>query len=78
MTTTATTKRFDSAIVNRLRSLAEVEISPEMVRAHGLSDGEFDDIVAILGRRPTLVELSVFSVMWSEHCCYKSSRALLR
>ncbi len=77
-TSDARAKHFDSAIVNRLRSLAEVEITPEMVRAHGLSDAEFDDIVAILGRRPTLVELSVFSVMWSEHCCYKSSRALLR
>ena len=46
-------------------------------RTLGLTDGEHDLIVSILGRPPTLTELAMFSVMWSEHCSYKSSRALL-
>ncbi len=75
---TSAKKRFDSDLVNRLQRQAEAEISPEMVRAHGLSEEEYRQILAILGRTPTLVELSIFSVMWSEHCCYKSSRTLLK
>jgi phosphoribosylformylglycinamidine synthase len=43
-------------------------------RALGLTDAELDDIVAILGRDPNRLELSMYSVMWSEHCSYKSSR----
>jgi phosphoribosylformylglycinamidine synthase len=45
---------------------------------HGITAGEYDRIVEILGREPTLTELGVFSVMWSEHCSYKSSRVHLR
>jgi phosphoribosylformylglycinamidine synthase len=74
--TAVRSKRFDSALVNRLT--ADAEISPEMVRAHGLSEDEYRGILEILGRTPTLVEFSVFAVMWSEHCCYKSSRQLLK
>src|SRR5215467_7187814 len=44
----------------------------------GLTDGEYASIVALLGRRPTDAELAIYSVMWSEHCSYKSSRAHLR
>jgi phosphoribosylformylglycinamidine synthase subunit PurL len=44
----------------------------------GLTDGELGDIEARLGRRPTHTELAMFSVMWSEHCSYKSSRTELR
>jgi phosphoribosylformylglycinamidine synthase subunit PurL len=47
-------------------------------RAHGLSEGEYSTIVRCLGRTPTFTELGVFSVMWSEHCSYKSSRQHLR
>ncbi|HEU4488325.1 MAG TPA: AIR synthase related protein, partial [Actinomycetota bacterium] len=43
----------------------------------GLSDEEHDLIVSILGRAPNRTELAMFSVMWSEHCSYKSSRSLL-
>ncbi len=46
-------------------------------RALGLSDEEMDSIRELLGREPTLVELAMYSVMWSEHCSYKSSRAHL-
>ena len=53
------------------------EINDEVVAAHGLSKDEYSSLLRILGRKPTLVELGIFSVMWSEHCCYKSSRKLL-
>jgi len=45
---------------------------------HGLKDDEYARIVEILGREPTLTELGLFSVMWSEHCSYKSSRVHLK
>jgi phosphoribosylformylglycinamidine synthase II len=53
-------------------------ITPAIVREHGLSPGEYARIEALLGRAPNLVELGIFSVMWSEHCSYKSTRAHLR
>jgi phosphoribosylformylglycinamidine synthase II len=53
-------------------------ISPEIVREHGLTPEEFERAVAIMGRVPNLTELGIFSVMWSEHCSYKSSRKWLR
>ena len=51
---------------------------PETIAAHGLTAAEYERIVAILGRHPNLLELGIFSVMWSEHCSYKSSRIHLR
>jgi len=53
-------------------------ITPEVVAAHGLSDEEYDRVLSALGREPNLVELGIFSVMWSEHCSYKSSRVHLK
>src|SRR5206468_3446839 len=53
-------------------------ISPETVAAHGLSPQEYRRILKALGREPNLVELGIFSVMWSEHCSYKSSRVHLK
>ena len=47
-------------------------ITPEMVADHGLSDDEYARILKALVREPNLVELGIFSVMWSEHCSYKS------
>jgi len=49
-----------------------------MAREHGLSDDEFNRILEILGREPSYVELGIFSVMWSEHCSYKSSIKMLK
>ena len=54
------------------------EVTPEMVSQHGLSPEEYRRIREILGREPTFTELGVFSVMWSEHCSYKNSVALLK
>ncbi|HEV3467939.1 MAG TPA: phosphoribosylformylglycinamidine synthase subunit PurL, partial [Pyrinomonadaceae bacterium] len=53
-------------------------ITPEVVAAHNLTPEEFARIKELLGREPTFVELGIFSVMWSEHCSYKSSRVHLR
>src|SRR3954468_8240895 len=53
-------------------------ITPEIVAEHGLSEDEYARIKKLMGREPNLVELGIFSVMWSEHCSYKSTRAHLR
>jgi phosphoribosylformylglycinamidine synthase len=53
-------------------------ITPEIVSAHNLTQEEFQRIKELLGREPTFVELGIFSVMWSEHCSYKSSRIHLK
>src|SRR6266700_2733209 len=53
--------------------------SPETLRQHGLTPDEYEKIKQLLGgREPTLTELGIFSVMWSEHCSYKSSRVHLK
>ena len=52
-------------------------ITAEIVKEHGINDAEYAVILERLGRAPNLVELGIFSVMWSEHCSYKSSRAHL-
>jgi phosphoribosylformylglycinamidine synthase II len=54
------------------------EITPAIVAEHGLSPDEYDRVLHALGREPNLVELGIFSVMWSEHCSYKSSRIHLK
>ena len=53
-------------------------MTPDVVAEHGLSAAEYDKILDILGREPNLTELGVFSVMWSEHCSYKSSKKWLK
>jgi len=53
-------------------------ITPQIVHEHGLNDEEYARIKGLLDREPNLVELGVFSVMWSEHCSYKSTRAHLK
>jgi phosphoribosylformylglycinamidine synthase subunit PurL len=53
-------------------------ITPDVIAAHNLTPAEFNHLKELLGREPNLVELGVFSVMWSEHCSYKSSRVHLK
>ena len=53
-------------------------ITPALVKKHGLLPDEYAVIVRTLGRNPTLTELGIFSVMWSEHCSYKNTRLLLK
>ena len=53
-------------------------ITPEVIQRHGLTEEEYGQILKHLGREPNLTELGIFSVMWSEHCSYKSSRVHLK
>ncbi|MEP3051279.1 MAG: phosphoribosylformylglycinamidine synthase subunit PurL [Erythrobacter sp.] len=53
-------------------------ITPEIVEQHGFSPEEYGQVLKSLGREPNMVELGIFSVMWSEHCSYKSSRFHLK
>src|SRR5215204_8365 len=53
-------------------------ITPEVISAHNLTQQEFERIKELLGREPSFAELGIFSVMWSEHCSYKSSRIHLK
>jgi phosphoribosylformylglycinamidine synthase II len=53
-------------------------ITPDLIAAHQLTAAEYDKIVSLLGREPSYTELGIFSVMWSEHCSYKSSRLHLK
>ena len=61
-----------------MATLPSERITPAIVEQHGLSGDEYERIRTALGRDPNLVELGIFSAMWSEHCSYKSSRRFLR
>ena len=56
----------------------EIKVTPQLAAEHGLTPGEYVRIQKILGRDPNFTELGIFSVSWSEHCSYKSSRVHLR
>ncbi|MEW6095097.1 MAG: phosphoribosylformylglycinamidine synthase subunit PurL [bacterium] len=53
-------------------------MTEEVIKSHGLTMEEYDRICQILGRKPNYTELGIYSVMWSEHCSYKSSKAILK
>jgi phosphoribosylformylglycinamidine synthase subunit PurL len=56
----------------------EIKITPEIAAEHGLTASEYARVQQILGRDPNITELGIFSVMWSEHCSYKSSKVHLK
>ncbi len=56
----------------------DIEITPEIVAEHSLKPDEYERILELIGREPTLTELGIFSAMWNEHCSYKSSKKWLR
>jgi phosphoribosylformylglycinamidine synthase II len=56
----------------------EPAITPQIVAEHGLAPDEYERLLKIMGRTPTMVELGIFSAMWSEHCSYKSSKVWLK
>jgi phosphoribosylformylglycinamidine synthase II len=58
--------------------LAEPRVDLELAIVHGLTEEEYGMILGVLGRLPTYTELGIFSVMWSEHCSYKNSIAVLK
>lgn len=55
-----------------------MKITDDIVKEHGLTTDEYQKVLDILGREPNMLELGIFSVMWSEHCSYKSSRVHLK
>ncbi len=59
-------------------SVKEPLVDLDLALSHGLTEGEYASIVSLLGRTPTYTELGIYSVMWSEHCSYKSSIAQLK
>ncbi len=56
----------------------EIKVTPEIAAEHGLTAEEYSRVKQILGREPNITELGIFSVMWSEHCSYKSSKVHLK
>lgn len=60
------------------QQIPSTEISEQTIKDHGLSPSEYEQILDHMGRTPNLTELGIFSVMWSEHCSYKSSRVHLK
>lgn len=56
----------------------DIAITPEIITQMGLTSGEYERILKVLGREPNFTELGVFSVMYSEHCSYKNSKNILR
>ncbi len=67
-----------AAIPPRDPGMTDIAITPELVAQHNLTADEYDRLRSILGRDPSLTELGIFSVMWSEHCSYKNTRPLLK
>ena len=61
-----------------MKQASPAGITKDLIAQHNLTDDEYKKIVEILGREPNLTELGMFSVMWSEHCSYKSSRVHLK
>lgn len=59
-------------------TLEPVTVTPELLAQHGITPEEYDRILQALGRAPSITELGIYSVMWSEHCSYKSSRVHLK
>jgi phosphoribosylformylglycinamidine synthase len=70
----ATVMTTDSSVV----APSPVTVNPQLLAQHSITADEYSRILAALGRVPSLTELGIFSVMWSEHCSYKSSRVHLR
>ena len=56
----------------------DIQITQELIEAHGLKPDEYDRILELIGREPSFAELGIFSAMWNEHCSYKSSKKWLR
>jgi phosphoribosylformylglycinamidine synthase len=69
----STMTRSSSAVVPE-----PTTVTPQLLAQHGITAEEYDRILAALGRTPSLTELGIYSVMWSEHCSYKSSRVHLK
>ena len=71
-------KVFFNLLSHKLKMQNEPEITSQLVKDHGLTSDEYRRILDLIGRPPNFTELGIFSVMWSEHCSYKSSRPFLK
>src|SRR3954449_3794804 len=60
------------------KGLGKPDITPELIAAHGLKPDEYQRVLDLIGREPSITELGIFSAMWNEHCSYKSSKIHLR
>lgn len=58
--------------------MTEIKITAELVKEHNLSESEYEKVLEIMGREPTITELGIISAMWSEHCSYKSTKKWLK
>src|SRR5437660_1349072 len=67
-----------AARAKRPKTAKREKVSPALVAAHGLTPEEYQRILALIGREPSITELGIFSAMWNEHCSYKSSKVHLR
>jgi phosphoribosylformylglycinamidine synthase subunit PurL len=76
MTPATTAAKSNSSVV--APRPGDPTITPALIAEHGLTTGEYDRLVDMLGRTPTFTELGIVSALWSEHCSYKHSRPLLR
>ena len=56
----------------------DIDITPDLIARHGLKPDEYERILRLIGKKPTLTELGIFSAMWNEHCSYKSSKKWLK
>ena len=76
---TVTSSLVTSPVVtSQLAAPAPTQVTPELLSQHSITPDEYQRILAALGRVPSLTELGIYCVMWSEHCSYKSSRVHLR
>jgi phosphoribosylformylglycinamidine synthase len=73
-----TASTLSGGITQAQRFPGEREVTAEVVREHNLNQLEYDRILELLGRTPTLTELGIFSALWSEHCSYKHSKPVLK
>ena len=55
-----------------------MEITPDIIDSHGIKPDEYKKIINLIGKKPNLLELGIFSAMWNEHCSYKSSKKYLK
>jgi phosphoribosylformylglycinamidine synthase subunit PurL len=74
----ATMKAADMTTASSAVVPEPITVTPQLLAAHSVTAEEYDRILAALGRTPSLTELGIYSVMWSEHCSYKSSRVHLK
>lgn len=62
----------------KINKMKDIKVTPQLVKDHNLTEEEYQKILDILGRTPTITELGIFSAMWSEHCSYKSTKKHLK